>query len=245
MGALTAAERLGPVRAGPLQVGRLDIDVVVVPDRQSMRLTVERDARVTATVPAGIDVAELISAVKGRRRWIYNQLDVRSEDAAIRPLKEFVTGEGFHYLGRSFRLKLVDEAPVPVSLVRGRFLMRRDRLDRAEDELIAWYCKRGRAWLPARAKPWIQRMRAPVQDISVRRLGYRWGSCHHDGRVNLHWAVMQLPASLIDYVLVHELAHLHRSDHSKEFWAVVARAMPNYVARRSELDKLGATLWLP
>ncbi|MGW3873573.1 M48 family metallopeptidase [Streptomyces sp. NPDC005055] len=243
--AATAAEQRGPVRAGTLQVGRLEIDVVVVPDRSGVRLTVERDARITATVPAGIDVAQLVSAVKGRRRWIYDKLDERTDEAAIRPVKEFVTGEGFGYLGRSYRLKLVDDAPAPVGLVRGRFLMRRDRLDRAEDELIAWYRGRGRAWLPVRAEPWVQRMRAPVQDIAVRRLGYRWGSCNRDGGVNIHWAVMQLPQSLVDYVLVHELAHLHRKDHSRDFWAVVARAMPDYEVRRDALDKLGASLWLP
>ncbi|MEU9484484.1 SprT family zinc-dependent metalloprotease [Streptomyces decoyicus] len=243
--AVATAEQLGPVHEGPLQVGRLDIDVVVVPERSGVRLTVERDARITATVPAGIDVAQLVSAVKGRRRWIYDKLEERADEAAIRPSKEFVTGEGFNYLGRSHRLKLVDEAPAPVGLVRGRFLLRRDRLDRAEDELIAWYRGRGQAWLPGRAEPWAQRMRAPVQDIAVRRLGYRWGSCNRDGGVNIHWAVMQLPPSLVDYVLVHELAHLHRKDHSKEFWAIVSRAMPDYGARRAQLDSLGATLWLP
>ncbi|MFE7588030.1 M48 family metallopeptidase [Kitasatospora sp. NPDC057512] len=245
MAAAAVLDLLGLVSAGPLQVGRLEIDVVVVAGRNAVRLTVERDARITATVPAGLGVAELVSAVKGRRRWIYDKLDEREDEAAIRPVKEFVTGEGFSYLGRSYRLKLIDDAPVSVGLVRGRFLMRRDRLDCADDELIAWYRGRGRAWLPLRAEPWAQRMRAPMQGIAVRRLGYRWGSCNRDGGVNIHWAVMQLPPNLIDYVLVHELAHLHRKDHSKEFWAVVGRAMPDYAVRRAQLDKMGATLWLP
>lgn len=243
--AAAVAEQLNSVCTGPLQVGRLKIDVVVVPDRRGVRLTVERDARITATVPAGLDVAQLVSAVKGRRRWIYDKLDERTDEAAVRPVKEFVTGEGFSYLGRSYRLKLVGDAPAAVGLVRGRFVMRRDCLGQAEDELIAWYRGRGRAWLPVRAEPWAQRMRAPLQDMAVRRLGYRWGSCNRDGGVNIHWAVMQLPPSLVDYVLVHELAHLHRKDHSREFWTVVARAMPDYEARRVQLDKLGATLWLP
>ncbi|MCZ4120803.1 M48 family metallopeptidase [Streptomyces sp. H39-S7] len=242
---MAAVELLGPVRAGPLRIGRLEIDIVVVPDRSGVRLTVERDARITATVPAGIDIAQLVSAVKGRRRWIYDKLEERTDEAAIRPTKEFVTGEGFNYLGRSYRLKLVDDVLAPVGLVRGRFLMRRDHLDRAEDALIAWYRGRGRAWLPARTESWALRMRAPVQEITVRRLGYRWGSCNRDGGVNIHWAVMQLPPSLVDYVLVHELAHLHRKDHSREFWAAVARAMPDYDVRRAQLDRLGPTLWLP
>jgi predicted metal-dependent hydrolase len=240
-----AEEQLGPVRSGPLQVGRLQIDVVVVPDRGSVKLTVERDARVTATVPAGLDMARLVAVVRSRRRWIYDKLDERTEEAALRPEKEFVTGEGFHYLGRSYRLKIVDEAPAPVGLVRGRLLLRRDCLGHAQDELIAWYRRRGNIWLPPRAEPWAQRMRAPIQNIAVRRLGYRWGSCNREGGVNIHWASMQLPASLVDYVLVHELAHLHKRDHSPEFWSVVGRAMPDYRVRREQLDRFGAQLWLP
>ncbi|WP_405160869.1 M48 family metallopeptidase [Nocardia sp. NBC_01499] len=240
-----AVKPSGPVRPGPMQVGNLEIDVVVVPERGSVRLTVERDARITAIVPAGMDSALLVHVVKRRSRWIYDKLEVRVEDAALRPVKQFVTGEGFLYLGRNYRLRIVDEVPVPVGLVRGRILLRRDCLDRAQEELIAWYRHRGGSWLPKRAESWAQRMQAPLENVAVRRLGYRWGSCNQNGGVNIHWATMQLPAHLVDYVLVHELAHLHRQDHSAEFWAAVARAMPDYQQRRARLDRLGAHLWLP
>jgi predicted metal-dependent hydrolase len=56
---------------------------------------------------------------------------------------------------------------------------------------------------------------------------------------------MQVPADLIDYVLVHELAHRHVHDHGEEFWRRVARAMPDYAARRDRLKRLGPDLWLP
>lgn len=237
--------RPAPVASGPVRVGALDVDVVVVPERRGVRLTVERDARVTATVPAGLDMARLVAAVRARHGWIYDKLEARARDLATRPLKEFVTGEGFHYLGRSYRLKLVDEASAPVRLIHGRLQLRRDRLDRAEGDLIDWYRARGQAWLPHRAEPWACRMRAPFEAITVRKLGYRWGSCSRDGGVNIHWAAMQLPATLVDYVLVHELAHLHHHDHSTQFWRTVRRAMPDFAWRRARLRRAGATMWLP
>jgi predicted metal-dependent hydrolase len=234
-----------PVVSGPARVGGLDVDVVVVPERSGVRLTVERDARITATVPPGLDASWLAAAIKGRRRWIYDKLEQRAQDAAARPVKEFVTGEGFYYLGRSYRIQLVDAVPAPVRLVRGRLQLHRDRLDRAEEDLIDWYRGRGHSWLPRRAEPWAQRMRAPLERIVVRRLGYRWGSCSRGGGLNIHWATMQLPAPLVDYVLVHELAHLHYHDHSGEFWRTVKRAMPDYALRRDQLRLAGAGLWLP
>ncbi|MGH3834366.1 MAG: M48 family metallopeptidase [Pseudonocardiaceae bacterium] len=234
-----------PVAPGPARVGGLDIEVIVVPERRGVRLTVERDARITAIVPAGFDTARLAEVVKDQRRWLHDKLETRAHEAAARPVKEFVTGESFHYLGRSYRLKLVDVAPASVGLVHGRLQLRRDRLDRAEGDLIDWYRGRGLAWLPRRAEPWAQRMRAPFGEITVRRLGYRWGSCSRGGGLNIHWATMQLPASLVDYVLVHELAHLHYHDHSAEFWRTVERVMPDFPQRRDQLRRAGAELWLP
>jgi len=214
-----------PVAPGPVRVGDLDIEVVVVPQRRGVRLTVERDARITATVPAGLDTARLMAAVKARHGWIYDKLEQRTQDVATRPVKEFVAGEGFQYLGCAYRLKLVEDAPAPVRLVHGRVQLRRDRLDRAEDDLIDWYRARGQIWLPRRAAPWAERMHAPLEAITVRKLGYRWGSCSGDGGVNIHWATMQLPAALVDYVLVHELAHLRHHDHSTAFWRALRRAI--------------------
>lgn len=65
------------------------------------------------------------------------------------------------------------------------------------------------------------------------------------GTGNIHWATMQLPPELVDYVLVHELAHHHHPDHSQDFWRTVERALPDYQARRDRLRRVGPGLWLP
>lgn len=75
-------------------------------------------------------------------------------------------------------------------------------------------------------------------DLAVDQLGYRWGSARLRGRVNLHWASLQLPARLVDYVLVHELAHLREPNHTPEFWSQLERVMPDAPARRDELPQV-------
>jgi predicted metal-dependent hydrolase len=116
----------------------------------------------------------------------------------------------------------------------GRLEIRRDAVD--DDPvaaLIGWYARRGRAWLPDRLRPWAERMQASISDLRVMPLGYRRGSCSLDGRLNIHWATMQLPPDLIDYVLAHEVVHLHERDHGERFWCRVERAMPDAPARRA------------
>ena len=83
--------------------------------------------------------------------------------------------------------------------------------------------------------------------VDVRDLGYRWGSARPttgEQRINIHWAALQLPPRLIDYVLVHELAHLREANHTPEFWTIVSRLMPGYESQKGSLASIGRSVWL-
>ena len=97
--------------------------------------------------------------------------------------------------------------------------------------MIRWYRQRALGWLPRRIRPWAQRMDLTHGDLDIRDLGYRWGSLGKNDRLNIHWAAMQLPVSLLDYVIVHELAHIGQPRHTPAFWATVERALPDYDQR--------------
>lgn len=226
---------------GVLRVGDLDIAVSVSPRRKTVRLTVERDASVTAVVPPQVSEAELVKVVEAKRPWLYGKLAERRELGEARPARQYVAGEGFPYLGRSYRLRIVEPGR-EVRLIRGRLELGRGGGAR---DLVRWYRRVGESWLKRRIRPWAERMGVEVTGLRVLPLGYRWGSCSPDGRVNIHWATMQLPPTLIDYVLVHELAHLVRQDHGAEFWRLVERVLPGYEDCRERLRRLGPDLWLP
>ena len=170
----------------------------------------------------------------------------RSTCCCGRPGKEFVTGEGFDYLGRHYRLQLTDDPPGTVKLERGRLRMPRAQADAAPGgrDDVAGTASEGPIWLPRRIRPWAQRMGLQPGNLDVRDLGYRWGSLGRNDRLNIHWAAMQLPVSLLDYVIVHELAHIGQPRHTPAFWATVERALPDYDQRRTRLATTGTTLWL-
>lgn len=230
---------------GTFRVDDLDIAVEISSRRRSVRLTVERDASVTATVPPRIGPDELARIVRSRRRWLYGKLAERAALGPARPPHAYLSGEGFLYLGRGYRLLLVHSAPMPVRLLRGRLELRRDCLDDPAGHIVRWYRRVGEPWLLKRVVPWAEALGVTVAGLRVLPLGYRWGSCSHTGHVNIHWAAMQLTPDLVDYVLVHELAHLKRPDHSAEFWRIVERALPNHRESRESLKHLGPDLWLP
>ena len=115
----------------------------------------------------------------------------------------------------------------------------------ATAHLVRWYRAVGEPWLRQRIAPWAQRMGIEVAALRVQPLGYRWGSCTAKARSTSTGPRCSCRPDLIDYVLVHELAHVRHPDHGTEFWRTVDRAMPGYEVRRARLKQVGPNLWIP
>jgi predicted metal-dependent hydrolase len=155
------------------------------------------------------------------------------------PARKFVTGEGFPYLGRSYRLQVVRDLDVPVKLEEGRFRMRRDEAARGRATLVRWYTLHAQPWLAERVARHAGRVRVDPGSVTVQDLGFRWGSCGRGGQLHFHWQVILLPARIIDYIVVHELAHVSEPHHTPKFWRAVERAMPDWEQRRRWLAERG------
>jgi predicted metal-dependent hydrolase len=229
-----------------LAVAGLDFEVQRSSSRRSIGITVDRDGSLIVSAPADCAETDLVAFAYEKRNWIYKKLAEKDLLLSPRPTREFVTGEGFAYLGRSHRLLLRDLAPSTVKLERGRLVMQRDLAvsPRAASAIVDWYRARALRWLPKRVKPWAERMGVRPSVVDVRDLGYRWGSLGKNDRVNFHWATIQLSPVLIDYVIVHELAHVHEPHHTPEFWQRVDRAMPQFQRSKETLAQQGSDLWL-
>ena len=214
--------------------------------RRSIGITVDRDGSLIVKAPNDCDEADLAAFAHDKRMWVYRKLAEKDLLLSNRPEKSFVSGEGFTYLGRSYRLLLADGRRDPVKLERGRLVMQRDipSWGRGAEAMIEWYRTRALRWFAGRVTPWAQRIGVTTPTIDIRDLGYRWGSLGKNERLNFHWATIQLAPALVDYVIVHELTHVHVPNHSPEFWAGVERAMPSYQPAKSRLARLGSGLWL-
>lgn len=227
------------------EVDGLVFDVFSRPRRSTLEISVERDASLSLKVPEQATMGQVEAFVAAKRGWIFRKL--AEKDALFHPpiVKQLVDGEGFAYLGRSHRLLLVDDQDVPAKLERGRLRVRRS--DASSDGVAVlrrWYQSTGSSWLARRVQPWAARMGAGDVSIDVAGLGYRWGSVGKANRVNIHWATLQLPPGLIDYVLVHELAHLEETKHTPRFWQLVGRVLPDFEQCKDTLARRGAELWL-
>jgi predicted alpha/beta hydrolase family esterase len=175
--------------------------------------------------------AQLRDFVSEKRFWIYTKLAEKDRLQRQVPRKEFVGGEGFLYLGRTHRLKLVDEQDVPLKLANGRFTLRRDAGP-----------PRGSISSAGTASEPVSGCR-PCGRLSVTHGGSTCGRKGAGPGLSLglmrqgRLAVLPLEdnlaaARIAEYVVVHEIAHLHEPHHTPAFWLRVERAMPDYAQRR-------------
>jgi predicted metal-dependent hydrolase len=206
------------------------------------RLTIERDGSLRLRAADDVAASELQAFLASKRDWIYKKL-AEKEGLQQEPVtKELVNGEGFMYLGRNYRL-LITESGARVSLKRGRLCLAERDVPDGSHQLVDWYRLRGESVLRPRVIDWASRLRVVPINLSVADLGHKWGAASPDGQVRVHWAAMQLPLRLIDYVLAHELSHVHEPHHGPDFWQLVSRVMPDYEERKQELAQRGAGLW--
>ena len=110
----------------------------------------------------------------------------------------------------------------------------------AHPELEAAYRKRARTQLEARAAYYAGLMGVTYNRIAIRAARTRWGSCSAQGNLNFHWKLILMPPEVLDYVVVHELAHRKEMNHSARFWAEVERILPDYKRRRKWLKDYGS-----
>jgi predicted metal-dependent hydrolase len=107
-----------------------------------------------------------------------------------------------------------------------------------------WYKERAKALIPRRVSQLAAQYGFEYQRIRITSARTRWGSCSSRGTLSFTWRLVMAPEEMIDYVIVHELVHLHIHNHSKEFWTKVGLIMPGYKAKRLWLKKNGPLLTL-
>ena len=225
-----------------LTIDDLAFEVRHSASRKTLGLTVGRMGELVLSAPPGVPDEQLREFVMRKRLWVYKQLARKEALQHVVRHKVFTDGEGFAYLGRNYRLRLVDGPEGPIKLTGGRFVMPKVMAPNGEAHMIRWYSERAKPWLESKVKAYADRMEVTPSGVTVQDLGYRWGSCGKGGRLYFHWKTILLPARIAEYVVVHELAHLHEPHHTPEFWLRVERAMPDYERRKTWLAEHGMSV---
>jgi predicted metal-dependent hydrolase len=219
----------------------LDIEYRLSPRRKSIGLMVTVEGRVVVAVPRGTSQADLARALEKHRAWI--ETKVAERQAAWDRLKE---GEAY-FLGEPYRLAVLRGVPGAVSLNGNEIRVPLPGDAALWPRLQTWYREQAFSLLPARVRHFGGHLSLEPGPLELKDWKRRWGQCHPDGTLKFNWRLIMLPPAVIDYVVVHELAHLKVPGHNRRFWAQVAAVLPDYAARRRWLNRAGAPFlrWQP
>lgn len=220
---------------------------VVRSRRSTADIVIERDGRLLVRAPHATPDERIEDIVEAKRCWIYKNLAEWRDLNATRVLREYRNGEGFLYLGRSYRLLLVADQDEPLQLRNGRFCLRGDLAEQgalraARAAFRNYYVARGKERITDRVDYYAPKVGAPVRKVDVRELGNRWASYSPAGNLAFHWKCIMAPPTIIDYIVVHELCHHHHLDHTDAYWNEVDKVLPNYRERKDWLRQYGAGL---
>ncbi len=226
-----------------------DIQYELLPGshRKTTDIVIERNGLVTVRPPLGMRPDEVDDTVFSKRMWIYRNLAEWRDLNATRVKREWVNGESFPYLGSYYRLQLVQQQEVPLKLKDGRFhllrvIVEQGGSDAARDAFKTLYQDKGLPRLKQRVAYFAAKAGVAAGHLQVKDLGYRWASCQNNGDLHFHWKCLMAPLTIIDYIVVHELCHMHHRDHSDAFWNEVDKVLPNYRGRKEWLRMHGAEL---
>lgn len=219
-----------------LDISGLAVDVRRSERRKTLSLTVDRAGDVVLHAPSETPEADLRKWVNTKLLWVHQKL--AKKQALVRDVHppEFVSGESIFYLGRSYRLRVVEESDEPLRLAGEWFELARRALPNAAEHFKRWYIQNGAAWLRDRSSD-LQRLSGQsALGVVVGDLGFRWGSCGRNGTLYFNWRLLQLPVRIVDYVVLHEQVHLLHHNHSPAFWEALERVLPDWRSRRDELE---------
>ena len=221
----------------------LEYTIVRSANRRKLTITVERDRRVVVHAPEGVSETKIRQVVESKRQWLFEKMrhPQKYDDIPHPPGKELVNGESAMYLGRNYRIAITDTASGRIEFAR-QFLIPPKIAKDGPEALAAWYVTRAEQKILPRVDHHARQLGVEYGSAKITNSKFRWGSCSVNSNLSFNWRLIKAPMSVIDYVVVHELAHLIEANHTPRFWNIAKAQAPTIEKAKSWLKEHGGLL---
>ena len=211
-------------------------------NRKTLSIYIERNGSLTVYAPENLSQDEIDAILKEREYQIYKYLAKWELLNSTRITREPVNGQSFLYLGRNYYLQYSSD--VKSLTLKGKyFYLPESKRDKLQEVFKEFYREKGKIFIAPRVFQFAEKMGVHPEEISILELKNRWASCSlKKPRINFHWKVMMAPVTVLDYLIVHELAHFKFKNHDSAFWNEVDKVLPNYQKQVDWLKRYGASL---
>lgn len=203
------------------------IDKLIRSRRMTLSLEISRDAKLIVRAPATAPLQYIEQFISSKHLWILKkQRFVQERFAAVRP-KMFVDAEQFLYLGNSYGLHLVDNGEQALLFDEG-FKLSKAYIPKARELFIDWYRQQAYQRIKERVDWYAGIFGLTYNKFGITGAKRLFGSCSAHNNLHFAWRLVMAPLQVVDYVVIHELAHIEVKNHSKRFWNKVRTMLPDY-----------------
>ncbi len=210
--------------------------------RRSIGLRIDHQG-LTVSVPHRASEKSLQLLLQEKSPWILSKLSQWQAKKSVAPRWE--DGEKIAFRGESLTLRILHALKnLPPQLNGDELVLHRVKIadvSGIEKAVLHWYRQQAEQVFQECVAHFAPLMQVNPSELRLTSARTRWGSCTSRGVVRLNWRLVKMPLPLIDYVVVHELAHLRQMNHSAAFWQVVAEVCPDYTERRKALKSHAVT----
>jgi len=215
------------------------VDVAIIKKNvKNITLRVKPNGEVSLTAPKDTSSEHIEYILNKREKWIHKKIEFFANTK--KSTKEYVSGEDFKYLGKSYRLKVIESKEEKTKLQRGYleiYIKNRDDLDKKKRLVYEWYYEKALLHFFNTLQELNKIVKKDIKSVKIRDMKTRWGSCNsYKSYINLNLELIKKPKKCIEYVIFHELAHLIYPNHSKDFYNYLTLYMPDWEERKKILN---------
>ncbi len=215
---------------------------LVFVDRKTLAISVHPDLSVSVKAPSQASLDDIKKKVLKKAPWIIKQLDFFESFLPRTPKRKYISGETHKYLGKQYRLKVIQANSNSVKMKAGYIRVRsRDMNSNSVKNLLSdWYYRHSKDKLTERyerMKDRFAKYEIHPERLLFRRMKRRWGSCSKNKAIVLNPELIKAPRTCIDYVITHEMCHVRHHNHSKQFFQMLEIIMPNWQKWKSKLEQ--------
>ena len=212
---------------------------IVRKDVKNITLKVGPNGEAILTAPKAASDEHIKFIIEKRAKWIAQK---RAFFTSFKtPEKEYVSGEDFKYLGRSYRLKVVQSKQECVKLQRGYlelFVQDKSDIKRKGNLIYEWYYEKATLYFFNILQEFNKIVKQDIKSVKIRQMKTRWGGCNpYKSYINLNIELIKKPKACIEYVVFHELVHLVHPSHSKQFYDYLFLYMSDWEKRKKILER--------
>lgn len=201
--------------------------------RCTIVLEITPEAVLVVRAPQRVSESYIEKIIQDKMVWIQKKIREIKARPRSRP-KEFIDGEEFFYLGQSYKLKISKTKKIEL---KDNIIFPEKFLPKAKTKMVAWYKQEAKEIISERAALYAKQMGVNLTSVKINNAQKRWGSCSRKNHLNFGWKLILQPLEVVDYVVIHELAHIPHKNHSRVFWQLVAVHCPEFKVYRKWLKE--------